>query len=416
MKYDVAIERHFDLVQGLKLTNSWVQLGNYKKMVTGYGSTDDGKSIASVLSAKVANSDTFFVTSRMVRKFEQISDSIADMDLTLSPWDLITDSGFAWFESPTWRPVVDENEPDTPIFAVSWHKTNQDLFDRGNDGHGVAIQYWLDSRSSQWKTAAAKLDRLHVANAWWEEFERLRRLSVARAFEFVFSSSDIAIDWLLRERDHLLLPRLSKLTGLEAGGRPEISDFRRALNTPQGVEAFDQDMQEWYTERYLDVPAESGGKRVDESIKFAPRYVMDTYVTLPFGRTHSAEEHANKRAIRDTFAFWMLLAHKLGRVTGVPASRRPRRRAERQLPRAGDINVVYLRQEVDRDPELREAIADFLEEGSGVRRHMVRPHWKQVWCGSERNSDRHLEWRYIEAYPRGEGPLVNTDRLYVLKR
>jgi len=139
------------------------------------------------------------------------------------------------------------------------------------------------------------------------------------------------------------------------------------------------------------------------------RFSLEMSFFLPFG-SHFIENVDTSPWGRMAEAFWLMCMNPLGRVTGAPASRKARRRAKR-LPKAGEINIIYLRKEVSRDPELKEVVSDYLGPN---RRHRVRSHYRRYWCGTGEN--RHLEWRRIPEHERGTGKLIETDRMFVLKR
>lgn len=141
----------------------------------------------------------------------------------------------------------------------------------------------------------------------------------------------------------------------------------------------------------------------------APRFVVDTYGTFPLFTAWDEWGITSGHAL----ALWLLMQQKKSRVSSVPVSRSARRRA-RSLPQAGDVNVIYLRREVPRDPELQDALElEWVEGRLRPRRHRVRPHWQRY------HTREGVVWRKRNAFERGGEPgdrPVEVDPMFVLKR
>lgn len=360
MKYDIALDAHFRIVQELKSTTMHRQLGRYMlaiehgekalDMPVDAETISNGAAFCNAIRRPISQGSTMFLTSRMSSMWGEICDNNFT-DLTLEPWDVIEEYGFALLEAPVNRPVdIDTGlmPPEPPVRAVSWFPTRHEpeVFEQGLKGSGLLVQFWMDSSHPTYRT---------------QIYEYYRR----RIIRMLSETTDMTVE---------------ELENLEPDD-PRNIDVTRHLK-----------------------------EAAEEDLRRGARFVMDSYVPLGYGFEHDAEYLSDRRAVRDAILFFKLASHKKGRITGVPPSRAARRRA-RELPKAGEVNIIYLRQEVNRDPDLKEAVGD---QRLSPRRHLVRSHYKKVWVGS--GEDRHVEMRRIEAYERGVGPMVNTDRLYVLNR
>lgn len=147
------------------------------------------------------------------------------------------------------------------------------------------------------------------------------------------------------------------------------------------------------------------------NINVLPDFMCLDVVGVPFGEEYnSAKWDSNPMTPMtwDVFALFALMADKKSRIAQVRGSRAARRRTDLK---AGDVNLIYLRREVNRDPALRSVVEG---DARSPRRHMVPPHWQRYWVGT--GTDRHREYRLVPAYARGVGKMIETDPLYVLKR
>jgi hypothetical protein len=141
------------------------------------------------------------------------------------------------------------------------------------------------------------------------------------------------------------------------------------------------------------------------------RFILDTTSVMAYETTSPIALRAE--ANRMLCMVLLTLIEPIGRMTGVPpASKMLRKERKRSpLPNEGDINVLYLRHEVARDPDLKEALAG---RGQHRYRHAVRSHWRRYWVGS--GTEKRREWRKVTEHWRGDGPTVATENVYVLKR
>lgn len=412
MKYDKALDKHYELVQSLKTRQSQEQIRKYLDLF-GAERMPEKANLPRWLDdirKHTAEGAAYYVTSGMCDQFSRISDRIEqeEQGFEVQPWDLLTDSGFVWLEHPLRR--MGDEQYLSIISAISWGPVPQ--------GGWVWVAYWVDTRSPAGREVVRAYGNRARAEVFWDELlERFQR-GTGLAWLMERIAEGLKHEWMPFRNYTPSLITLDNSSGLsveETTGK--VKDLVEEIGIDAVTEMVTKDIYAWREKWYTDVPVPSiTDEELDANQVQAPRFIMDTMAYLQFGHRYEHDELDGRKAVYDARALWALMADKKGRITGVRGSRGARRRVQNDMPKAGDINVIYLRREVDKDPDLREHVGDVQ---TGYRRHLVRAYWRRQWVGT--GLERHQEWRKIDrgdgfACERGQGPLVPTDNLYVLKR
>lgn len=182
------------------------------------------------------------------------------------------------------------------------------------------------------------------------------------------------------------------------------------MSTPSGRRSMVQQTRWAFERRNGREPTEAELQyEYERAIDAVPRkFVLDTVASMRFGSEHEA---ALRAPANQMFCMLMMtLMEPIGRIAGVPPQTPFVKKMAKKVS-TGDINVLYLRKEVTRNPELR----SWVEGRSQPYRHRVRSHWRRYWV-TQPDGTKAQEWRKVSEHYRGSGPTVNTDNVYVLKR
>lgn len=144
----------------------------------------------------------------------------------------------------------------------------------------------------------------------------------------------------------------------------------------------------------------------------AGNMLLDTYSFMTFDSKIPLADQDKKTANYITCALFMMMSQPIARVTGVPTDTRFVRKAAKRKGINDELNVIYLRREVDRNPELRDKIRGL---GPQRRRHYVRSHWAHYWVKTE-DGEKVRVLRKRREHFRGSGETVMKDPFFRMSR
>lgn len=358
----------------------WLRLGKAMEFFEGYIRTGPQqgaphKAMVAMVRSLLEGAPTYYVSPDMTVMIEHATDALGEHpDEGLSPLDLLTASGFLYFDKPIdIRANAGIHEGRTvPIRAIAWQQDDVRVLDaEGKQSVEPGLSYFL-------YIEPADAARLH------HEDERAKLIRDVRQ---------------LHEEQGL--GELPEPIVIQGEPEPMTPDAVRSYAGP--LVLFDH--SGWAFGKAWKEGDPTVGTRNADGILGAPVIDADGNTVVP---------PIVAGARRLLLATWKMLSQVLVQTSTERAGRPLRRRAGRVIPDPQDVIVVRLRREYDPAAKYTEETGEELEGSWYTHRFLVRGHWRRQVYGHARAQSKII---WIAPFIKGpkDAPLVVKTKVYSLE-